>query len=454
MPDDEITPSEFTSVLPICNQAGFAKYLTEGWKPVVAVGNTTFTAANFRSEMQEYAEFEYCRSFTSQYVAVPSLVFADGKPQAEIKLGYESHTQLPPQSMTLELTFENPVAHSVLDDATFTLIEAVDFSSSVEDSFTLSVTYQVDSFTYYLNSTATLGTITYSNDQIASIGRVEVLPIYGTSNANRSDLDRVVFEEEDPGKEGFKRATITSVSAEVVAGIRCFNITGGILPRRPDQLTNESLAQGSSAARLDCDQQSDQPRVIFAELLFNTFADDPDTGPKFLSRQLAGNFTQAVVYDVALHEFGHILQQLHVDDPNELMFPSTYGASDVTDAAVACGIHVRNVGGSVSDMCSNIISADFIPKSCGTSPTKENENNVNGINMFYDFNSANLVVSIASSSYEDSVLSVADATGRIVFTSTCTFGENRFSLNSIPKGFYGAILQGADFQIAKSFISN
>ncbi len=44
--NDTITPEGYISVVPTHGHSGFARYLTDDWRPEVAVGDSNYTAAN------------------------------------------------------------------------------------------------------------------------------------------------------------------------------------------------------------------------------------------------------------------------------------------------------------------------------------------------------------------------------------------------------------------------
>ncbi len=662
---DTITPNDLTSVQPICGQAGFAKYLTDDWKPIVAMGETVLSAVEFRTQMKEYIEFEYCESYPSYYVAAPSLTFEDGSPVGGIGFAYESHNQLPAQPMTIEFQFEEPVADQALDNASFFLSEAIDYDAESIDSFTISVTYYLDSFPTYLDSIVSLGTVDYSFDELSALSNVRVIPVDQAVDTDKSALDRIIYQDDTPGKEGFKRARITEITPEVVAGIRrplslpnlagapnpptaarpgIVTITGtdfnnyttaelgakipndvriemmresgdftgvtisplagdiiswtdteinfyaptyGYLdysisnpnmigesgafggrirvitedgndqaPFRTEVFFNQkssssfvasrvnpstddnslrkqshrngqsiestergytfvlaptfvtSLRDGVSDladAKLDlCDAAAEwtkatgipidivdtcppdincsvitgnripvtstdedalaagltsvlpqtcaieEPRVQTAELRFNnTFVPR-----RFTSRARSFLGQKEVIYDQALHEFGHILQLLHVDNRIELMFPSASAGNSLTSAAVACGIHVNNVSLSYPTLCGNVIQKDFIPTDCATSPIQEISNRVDGVKVLYDQESSRLLVEIESQVTKQLQLTVYDVIGRPVKVESCSIGLNTISLDESMTGFYSAVLNGSQTQIAIPFVKN
>ncbi|MFK8056598.1 MAG: hypothetical protein AB8F78_10800 [Saprospiraceae bacterium] len=669
---DTITASDLTSVQPICGQAGFAKYLTDDWKPIVAMGETVLSAAEFRTQMKEYIEFEYCKTYPSYYIAAPSLTFEDGSPTGEIGFAYESHNQLPAQPMTIEFQFEEPMADQALDNASFSLSEAIDYDAESLDPFTLSVTYYLDSFPTYLDSIVSLGSISYSLDELSALSNVRAMPVEQTADPEKSELDRVIYQEETPGKEGFKRATITEITSEVVAGIRRplslpilagapnpagparsgivtikgteFNdytqaelnakipvdiridlvresldlsnvktisplagdfiywtdseikfyaptlgyidyatstsslieragsfggrilvVTEGgqaLAPSRTEVVFNqrsspsgdplripnpfmtpssddismrkqlkiddfeaestergltfiidpsfttslkfrgadfaeakidlcdaagewtkatgipidivetcpvgiecsiinggqigvstasgEVLAAGTTRSTAQPSCSAEEPRAFSAELRFSNVADPP----VFISRALSSTGGgRDVIYDLAMHEFGHILQQNHVDNPNELMFPIARGSYTITPAAIECGIHVSNVSQLLNGQCSNVLEKSFIATDCSTSPTSEAISEYKGINIQYDLVSKSLRVNIDPIITEKFELIVYDAVGRQVFVRKCENGENRFVLRQMPLGFYSAYLKGGKTQIATPFVN-
>ena len=171
--------------------------------------------------MNEYAPFEYCEIFQSGHVLRPKVSFADDSVEVPIDMMYSRHFQAPTGDVTIQLEFPNPVANYVKGRVNIEVMEA--FSANVEiiDDYSLTVEFIATPYDGYRESAMTLGNLKYPGDHLSDLAGVKIKDVLENGLESPSEFERTVFDENDIlTREFFKAPRITSVTSEVVGGIR------------------------------------------------------------------------------------------------------------------------------------------------------------------------------------------------------------------------------------------
>ncbi len=180
------------------------------------------------------------------------------------------------------------------------------------------------------------------------------------------------------------------------------------------------------------------------ELRFNPF-----DRPSWVARadRLAGQTT--VIYDIALHEFGHILQQNHVEASSELMHPLASLGVSLTPAAASCGVHVRNVSSSVG--CNNIPVISSVGGECTSSSVVEAERVTPRI--WYNPTTRSVEIDLLDvSRRQAALLSCHDLNGRLLWVDQTRNSNFSRSMSSLPSGAYVISTTTADWTFSTLII--
>ncbi len=606
--------------------------------------------------MNELLPFEYCQEFPSKYVLSPELSANENSISATLLLAYETSNQLPPDSAELKIVFENAVANDVNEEVTLTVEEALSSELNLIDSNTLMLKLKLDTFPNYLSGFVVLATLSYPIDIVAQTGKVKLFPGENSTSPQSSKFSRVIYSEDFPEGDYYKRVRIFNTTEEVVGGIRravdlsgspstqrlgicsiegvdfgtysqaellqlvpndvrievrreslnpsnnrtisplpddiitwtdeliefyvptvgyidgtallgragAFDghirvVTPGSSDRAPSvttvfynqrsspsqvdsrrstssddismrkqwlenrdlestssergltfvidasfvtalEFTNDlddakddlcdaaaeltsvtgipldivdecplgvdcSIIQGNAITSTDpstialaqgltastpASCTDDEPRAYDAILDFNNTLTD-----KFLSRVASPTGGgQRVIYNQALHEFGHILQQAHVADNEQLMSVFARATTSVSSAAEACGVHVRNVSLSVPSICSNVIDFSQQPTACATSPTNEISVNELQVSMRYSAIEQSMIVDFnASTSFATNPhYFLSDLQGRHLKLGRLEGLKSNIPLFNLIPGVYAFTIVSDDRLVTSTFV--
>ena len=235
---------------------------------------------------------------------------------------------------------------------------------------------------------------------------------------------------------------------ECPSGLTCHKVTS--VPVNINSQQFDALAAGlSSAEAVSCSGTNDEPRMTAAELRFNSFS-SPRWRPNAF--RLAGR--PEVIYDIALHELGHILQQNHVDNNSELMrrIRMTIGgylSDPLTPAAKAGGVHVGNVSRGLP--CNNVPVSKFQNENCfGTSGNTTPQEDGQAINIFFDIISSNLIVELSDSEISNHFkIEIYDCLGRTVILRDGSGYRSEIDLSELPYGYFVVELRNHNIQVRK-----